>query len=338
MKFHIGEKDKEDLSVLYYINSASHYDISNFNEQNEFIAQTIQAVKFFRLLECESKYKSLLLGFCNAYTISNWREYLRTLLSLFGISRKGEGYIPNDLNIDVDSLMTRSVLDRLSISSEENNIPYSSKSEYDQEGNSDYKMFRDRPLFKLTNGDYVIYNRSFLIDRLYSSLYFDFKKIVAELEGKQPNISHLFTSDFMEKTLFVGLMNECLSHNVTDALDEAGLKCKYQIKNGELGYPDFYLKTDNAVMLFECKDIRINAWIKEQRNYTLIEEELKNKLVSKTYQLDYSKYSHKIITPKKIGCGQIAGHVSNIRKGIFPWNTSLSSNIKVYPVDRKSVV
>jgi len=39
-------------------------------------------------------------------------------------------------------------------------------------------MFRDRPLFKLTNGDYVIYNRSFLIDRLYSSLYFDFKKIV----------------------------------------------------------------------------------------------------------------------------------------------------------------
>lgn len=112
MKFHIGEKDKEDLSVLYYINSASHYDISNFNEQNEFIAQTIQAVKFFRLLECESKYKSLLLGFCNAYTISNWREYLRTLLSLFGISRKGEGYIPNDLNINVDSLMTRSVLDR----------------------------------------------------------------------------------------------------------------------------------------------------------------------------------------------------------------------------------
>ena len=48
--------------------------------------------------------------------------------------------------------------------------------------------------------------------------------------------------------------------------------------------------------------------------------------------MDYSKYSHKIITPKKIGCGQIAGHVSNIRKGIFPWNTSLSSNIKVYPV------
>lgn len=332
MKFKIDKKDNEDLAILYYTNSASYHDILNFNGQNEFIAQTIQAVKFFRLLECESKYKSLLLGFCNAYTISNWREYLRTLLSLFGISRKGEGYIPNDLNIDVDSLMTRSVLDRLSISSEENNIPYSSKNEYDQEGNSDYKMFRDRPLFKLTNGDYVIYNRSFLIDRLYSSLYFDFKKIVAELEGKQPNISHLFTSDFIEKTLFVGLMNECLSHNVTDALDEAGLKCKYQIKNGELGYPDFYLKTDNAVMLFECKDIRINAWIKEQRNYTLIEEELKNKLVSKTYQLDYSKCSHNIITPKKIGCGQIAGHVSNIRKGIFPWDTSLSSNIKVYPV------
>lgn len=331
-KFHIGEKDKEDLSVLYYINSASYYDISNFNEQNEFIAQTIQAVKFFKLLECESKYKSLLLGFYNAYSISNWREYLRTLLSIFSLSKDGGGYIYSDLNIDIDSLITRSVIDKLSISSEENNIPYSSKDEYDQGGNSDYKMFRDKPLFKLTNGDYVVYNRSFLIDRLYSSLYFDFKKIVAELKGKQPNISHLFTTEFIEKTLFVGLMNECLSHNVVEAFDESGLKCKYQIKKGELGYPDYFLKTDNAVMLFECKDIRINAWIKEQRNYALIERELKNKLVSKTYQLDYSKCSHNIIIPKKIGCGQIAGHVSNIRNGKFPWDTSLSPNIKVYPV------
>lgn len=332
MKFHIGEKDKEDLSVLYYINSASHHDISNFNEQNEFIAQTIQAVKFFKLLECESKYKNLLLGFYNAYTISNWREYLRTLLSIFGLSKDGIGYIPNNLNIDIDSLITQSVIDRLSISSEESSIPYSSKDEYDQGGNSDYKVFRDKPLFKLTNGDYVVYNRSFLIDRLYGSLYFDFKKIVVELEGKQPNISHLFTSDFIEKTLFVGLMNECLSHNIIEAFDESGLKCKYQIKKGELGYPDYFLKTDNAVMLFECKDIRINAWIKEQRNYALIEKELKNKLVSKVYQLDYSKCSHNTITPKKIGCGQIAGHVSNIRKRNFPWDTSLSPNIKVYPV------
>lgn len=332
MKFNIDKKDEGDLTILYYTNSASYHDIFNFNEQNEFIAQTIQAVRFFKLLECESKYKSLLLGFYNAYTISNWREYLRTLLSIFGLSKDGIGYIPNDLNIDIDSLITQSVLDRLSISSEENSIPYSSKDEYDQGGNSDYKVFRDRPLFKLTNGDYVVYNRSFLIDRLYSSLYFDFKKIVVELEGKQPNISHLFTSDFIEKTLFVGLMNECLSHNITEAFDESGLKCKYQIKKGELGYPDYFLKTDNAVMLFECKDIRINAWIKEQRNYTLIEKELKNKLVSKVYQLDYSKCSHNTITPKKIGCGQIAGHVSNIRKGKFPWDTSLSPNIKVYPV------
>lgn len=61
------------------------------------------------------------------------------------------------MNIDIDSLITQSVIDKLSISSEENNIPYSSKDEYDQGGNSDYKMFRDKPLFKLTNGDYVVY-------------------------------------------------------------------------------------------------------------------------------------------------------------------------------------
>ena len=332
MKFKIAKKDNENLANLYYTNSASYHDISNFNEQNEFIAQTIQVVKFFKLLERESKYNSLLLGFYKAYTISNWREYLCTLLSIFGISRNGTYYIPNDLKIDVDSLITRSVLDKLSISSEENDIQYSSKDEYDQGGNSDYKVFRDRPLFKLSNGDYVVYCRSFLIDRVYSSLYFDFKKIVAEMEGKQQNISHLFTSEFIEKTLFVGLMNECLSNDVVEVFDETGLKQKYRIKTGELGYPDYFLKTQNAVMLFECKDIRINAWIKEQRDFTLIENELKNKLVSKVYQLDYCKCCHNTITPKKIGCGQIAGHVSNIRKGSFLWDTSLSPNIKVYPI------
>ncbi|KGN82984.1 hypothetical protein HQ35_01325 [Porphyromonas cangingivalis] len=80
------------------------------------------------------------------------------------------------------------------------------------------------------------------------------------------------------------------------------------------------------------KDIRINAWIKEQRDYTIIENELRNKLVSKTYQLDYNNHSHRKISPKRIGCGQIAGHVANIRKNIFPWDSTLKTDLKVYPV------
>lgn len=93
-----------------------------------------------------------------------------------------------------------------------------------------------------------------------------------------------------------------------------------------------FLKTESAIILFECKDIRINAWIKEQRDYSVLEKELRNKLVSKTYQLNYKDHCHKKIPPKRVGCGQLAGHIANIRKREFPWDPSLAEDVKVYPV------
>ncbi|SUB89551.1 Uncharacterised protein [Porphyromonas macacae] len=292
----------------------------------------VQATTFFKLIEVNAKYDTLLNGFYKKYSIPNWREYLRTLVSLFVLSLETKSRIKADLKIDVDSLITRSVLDQLSISSSYPHISYASEDEYDRGGNSDYRFFRDKPLFKYENGDYLIYSRPLLAYRMFSSLYFDFLRISEELEGRQPDIANLFTSEFIEKTLFVGLMNECLSSDTIESLDEEGLKLKYKIQSGDLGYPDYFLKTKSAIILFECKDIRVNAWIKEQRDYTIIEKELRNKLVSKTHQLDYKNHSHREIPPKRIGCGQIASHVANIRKNIFPWDSTLTTDVKVYPV------
>ena len=331
MRYSVNQENRGSLSSLLYVNAASYWDILYYNPQNEYIFQVVQATTFFKLIEVNAKYDVLLNGFYGKYSISNWREYLRTLVSLFGLSLKGEGRIKANLEIDVDSLITRSVLDQLSISSSYPYISYASEDEYDKGGNSDYRLFRDKPLFKFENGDYLIHSRPLLAYRMFSSLYFDFLRISEELEG-QPNIANLFTSEFIEKTLFIGLMNECLSSDIIDALDEEGLKLRYKIQQGYLGYPDYFLKTEDAIIFFECKDIRINAWIKEQRNYTIIENELRNKLVSKTYQLDYTNHRHREIPSKRIGCGQIAGHVANIRKNCFPWDSTLTQDIKVYPV------
>lgn len=332
MKYTTDKKDDGKLSILLYTNNASHSDIVHYDPKDEYIAQVVQAKSFFHLLESDSKYDVLLNGFYEKYSISNWREYLRTLISLFGISRKKEGCIKGDLKIDRDSLITRSVLDQLSIPSSSSPISYSSKDEYDKEGNSDYRFFRDRPLFKKENGDYLIHSRPLLTDRIFSSLYFDFQRITENLVGKYPDIANLFTSEFIEKTLFTGWMKECRSSDTIAALDEEELKSRYRIRTGDLGYPDYFLKTERAIILFECKDIRINAWIKEQRDYGILEKELRNKLVSKTYQLNYKNHCHREITPKRVGCGQLAGHIANIRKRESPWDLSLAKDVKVYPV------
>lgn len=117
-----------------------------------------------------------------------------------------------------------------------------------------------------------------------------------------------------------------------ETTDEDSLKKIHKIKDGELGYPDYMLKSKSGIVLFECKDIRLNAWIKEKRDYELLERELKNKLVCKTYKLDYDNCTHVPISPKRIGCGQIAGHVANVRNSVFPWDTALDPKSTIYPV------
>lgn len=331
MKYKIADGQKQNLAKLVYTNNASSYDILYYDMQNEYLYQLIQAVYFFRLLEGNVRYKALLEEFNCRYGIKDWREYVRTIVALFCISKNHEGYIKGSLDIDVDSLMSPSVLDKISIEYNIDKIPYKSKDEYDNEGNSDYRIFRSKPIFKLKNGDYAVHSRPLLTGRLYSSLYFDFLDIAESITQKHPDISNLFTSEFVEKTLFCGLLKECLSDSYT-GYDEEALKRTYKITDGELGYPDYLLKSQKGVILFECKDIRINAWIKEQRNYDLISTELINKLVCKTYKIDYKNKKHVDVNPKRIGCGQIAGHVANIRKGQFPWDNTLQLDVTVYPV------
>lgn len=331
MKYKIADGQKQDLAKLVYTNNASSYDILHYDMQNEYLYQFIQSVYFFRLLEGNVRYKALLEEFNCRYGIKDWREYVRTIVSLFYISKNHEGFIKGSLDIDVDSLISPSVLDKISIEYNIDKIPYKSKDEYDKEGNSDYRIFRSKPIIKLKNGDYAVHSRPLLTGRMYSSLYFDFLDIAESITTKHPDISNLFTSEFVEKTLFGGLLKECLSDSYT-GYDEEALKKTHKITDGELGYPDYLLKSKQGVILFECKDIRVNAWIKEQRNYDLAAIELRNKLVCKTYKIDYKNKKHVDVKPKRIGCGQIAGHVAKIRKGQFPWDNTLQLDVTVYPV------
>ena len=79
--------------------------------------------------------------------------------------------------------------------------------------------------------------------------------------------------------------------------------------------------------MFECKDIRLKAELKEHRDFSLLERELKNKLMLKTYS------NGKICkTPRRIGVGQLAGHIKNIREHDFRWGYDIKSDSIVYPV------
>ena len=114
-----------------------------------------------------------------------------------------------------------------------------------------------------------------MLDRLYGSLYFDFKKIVETAKIPKINVNGLFTSEFIEKTIFDGLMDESSFPSYYLKYSEKACNLQFKANENELGAPDYLLqnKKENSVILFECKDIKVNAWIKEQRDYSLLEAE-----------------------------------------------------------------
>ena len=336
MKYSTAETPRSEFAQLLLVNDASYKDIYGIESKGQLIIQPVQAVLFFQLLESKPKYSGLLNAFYEYYGISSWKEYVKTIYTLSLLCfKKGEGIYPEDKLEQSENTLSRSVLERLSIASNEGVIPYACSDEYDEKGNSDYRVFKGRPLFKLSNGDFVIYNQSILIDRLFQGLYFDFHSIAKGLAENHPDIAHLFTSDFIEKTLFVSVVGDCISKCRYTAYNEDSLSQIHRLSSKELGYPDYFIRNNmrNSVMLFECKDIRLNAWIKERRDSALLERELENKLVNKTYQLDReNKCRKQLPKPRRIGVGQLAGHAANIRKGVFPWAEDLPVDVTIYPV------
>lgn len=308
-------------------------EIQQFDFKEEFRSQFNLAIKFFTFLTKDERYQKLYKEFLNYYSISTWQEYVLTVLSMAIQGKSHAGLLNLNDEIDPEHLISKNVLDKISLNLESDVLPFKSKDEYDLTGNSDYRYFRDKPIIKIAENKYAIFHVGFVLDRLYGSLYFDFKKIANSSKNTNVNVNGLFTSEFIEKTIFDGLMDESsLSSYYLKYSEET---CNSQFKaNKGLGAPDYLLqnKNENSVILFECKDIKVNAWIKEQRDYSLLEAELKNKVQLTTWELDYNNKTHKPKRPKLKGIGQLAGHCANIKKGLFKWGDEIKRDSKVYCV------
>lgn len=332
MKFKVLNSNSLEQLMMTSIGYNKEIQLYDFYEQ--FKVQFNLAIKFFTFLANSVKYQGLYKAFLNYFNITDWRDYVFTILSGAIHGRNNSGVLDLSIGIDPDNLINKSVLDKISINLDSDVLPYKSTNEYDMSGNSDYRYFRDKPFVKIEDNKYAIFHVGFVLDRLYGSLYFDLKKIVDNEKIKGIDLVQLFTSEFIEKIVFDGLMKESTLSSCYLSYSEDDCISQFNPRKG-LGAPDYLLqdKKNNSVILFECKDIKINGWIKEQRNYSLLEAELKNKVHLTTWELDYNNKKHKSKkNPKVKGIGQLAGHCANIKKNKFKWGENVSSDSKVYSV------
>lgn len=305
--------------VLSVINSVIRIE-SKQDIRDRMAYQMELAINFFKMLFSENKYKHLCKIFLSHHNISNWEDYILTIYGILAAGRFESGRINKDLNIDIDNLITKEVLS--SVSLQYNTIiNYNAIKKDDRESNSDYRVFRDKPIIKMKNGDFFIYNIEFTIDRLFNSLFFEFKSYNQPSESKV-SITELFTDNFCERIIFDSYIDKCINKDLCIGVSEAECREKYAKKDYELGPPDYIVKEQESLLLFECKDIRISGEVIETHDYERIIQEYSNKIYKKP--ISKEKY-------KRIGITQLTGHMESIRKNRFNWY-SVDKDIPIYPV------
>lgn len=305
--------------ILSFINSVMRAE-SVQDVRNRTAYQMELAVNFFRMISEGEEYTQLYQLFLASHHINCWEDYIITIYGILAAGQFKSGRIKKDLNLDVDHLLTKDVLESISLPYD-TKISYSAKNKDDRCSNSDYRMLRDKPIIKFENGDFFIYNMEFMLDRLFNSLYFEFK-FLNQSAKLGLDIAKLFTDTFCERIMFDMFMSKSINENRYKGISEAECVENYKKKDDELGAPDYIVMEGNDVILFECKDIRISGEVIETHDYEAIINEYKNKLF---YKRDKKNIFH------RIGVTQLTGHIESIRKRKFNW-CYVDKDANIYPV------
>lgn len=277
------------------------YDDINRELGNLLYVSFYKLEKLINFLE-QGKYESYLDEIYNNFNVANRKELLTRVAELYvnvAINVGKYGFFEvkdNNQQNFLDSLIAKKI-----------------------KVEDDFINIRNYPVYKKTDGTYIVLNPFFIMDKFTISLKFFLVKSFWD-NNIQGDFSNFYNKDFSEKFLMYNLF-------------ESIFNCKYFVKKKTLGEeeakdePDYYFRYNNKIFIFEYKDILINKNVKVSRNIEKILSELKNKLLQ-------DKSSDK-------GIGQLVKHINNIDNNEFPFDDRINTvkSLKIYPIlvlsDRK---
>ena len=220
--------------------------------------------------------------------------------------------------------LSPSLIEHLCIDEDEY-IPYVEEDIEKKEWNTDYRKFRSKPFVKLKNGSgYVVINNQLLCERLFNSLYFDFLPLI---NGKKNSYGHFdYNRDFVEKVMFRNTFIKCLPTNCYT------FPKRVDDRQEDPHEPDFYCRTKHGeLIIVECKAIKMNGECRDDGDYKRFLDELHEKIVLKTRNLDPKRKEHKG-DPEPIGVGQLIHHIDSIDADTFQWDANIPDDVAYYPI------
>ena len=242
--------NEQDLATLSFLNFFIMNDISGQDIREVFIRQVQYYCTLSDFIETRQDCAIAKEAFYQSVGITKMSDYAKTWLALialdFEYQKKQEKGCPViDLNRlqDVDGTLNIPVLDFLSINLNEH-ISYNNTEIKSRDDNVDYRIFRARPLIKISDKKYIIYCFPILVERLYNSLFFD-------LKDSFKDAFNFYNKDFVEKVLFQPQVLQCLNEKITSKIypSREMLLCGDKIIE-EDNQPDFYLReNDNLILM-----------------------------------------------------------------------------------------
>jgi hypothetical protein len=294
----------EKLVNLSLVFKFPESDLALFdNDDREFLKlvySTIYKVEeLFKFLNNNPEFEELKKHFLDSFNTENEEDFLYQMKYLFGqllCSKMAKSYIFKITD-------TTSVDFLKSMTSENIQI------------DEDFTHLKDNPIYFLDNDLFSVVNYFFAVDKFYRSTKFKLKEIyetIEPLRKKYGNFFGFFNKYFSEDFLMKNLLD--------DIFDKKYYMKKPERENELDGEPDYYVRHNNTVFLFENKDVLIAKAIKSSANIEEINAVLQSKFVKDG--------------KKVVGIGQLVNSIQEIKEKKFRFDEYVNSKngLEIYPI------
>lgn len=273
------------------------------NDDLEFlklIYATIYKVdELFKFLNSNDDFVELKIEFLNSFNCESEDDFIKQMKFLFG--KLLESKITKNYTFEVDDDNALKFLK--SMTSENIKI------------DEDFTVLKNNPIYFLEDKLFSTVNYFFAVDKFYRSTKFKLKEIYESkepLKNKYGNFFGFFNKNFSEDFLMKNLLDDIFNK-------------KYFVKKPDTekeldGEPDYYLRYEKNIFLFENKDVLVAKSLKSSGNIDDINSLLESKFVKDG--------------KKSVGIGQIINSIQKIQDKKFRFDEGVNSDKKftIYPI------
>ncbi len=236
--------------------------ISQIKENNEIYPFTpyLKSILFFHYIVCETNVKDSLIDYFKTLK-QEPINFLHYLMGIISEAIKGE----RSLVLKVDEVGA-TFFEKFVFKDDE----------YQKtEDKPSYLMIN--PLFKIGNGEYLIFNYNFLCNKIFTGFLYDFFK--TSLRGKVKRINRFPIKNFNDYKSFIGEMfteKYLFRILIKTIFKNKYFKILFNDQNID-SFPDALIIYKNEIIIFEIKDATVPAYVFQSRSYEDIKKMLENK-------------------------------------------------------------